>query len=404
MPVDVVSSLASTPLATLPALVGTSSVMLALAFTLVMGIVGLILGRFFGNDEGILESVVASRTQVTDEMRRHAKEVVACLEDGETSEVLFKLLRLLQFPNQVEELFAGAPLDTLLARVPDLANLSKEERPYGDQLLRLLSRIVALSDDAAGMRILGAMIKVMPRYRHAAPFLVEICKRNPDAWNDLQPSLEAAASHDPAIARYLRESAGGSEPFVRKATELYMTSMVSFRRVCEERATNRTAAGDATLQTTLAREFAFLKVAGTVSRRFVWLPAQAHRFHDLVSDEQLDLLLREAPSGPGEVHALLGQLTLTWAVHAVHENRVRRVLAALEDAAVTHPSAADALLEIFLGLKTEDAGQVRPEREKTRQRAYFALLSAAEQSFEVIKLLGSHGIPRDLYQGSADIY
>jgi hypothetical protein len=374
-------------------------------FVVVMAALGLVVGRLFGNDERLIQSIGPARAAITEETRRHAKEVLVALEAGETSEVLFPLLRQMNSAAVVNELFAGAPLDGLLALVPELATLPKERRPYGDQLLRLLARIGSFADDATRMRILGSMIRVMSRFRHAAPFLVEICKRVPDAWNDLQPSMEDAASRDPAIAKYLREAAGPKEPFVRQATETYMMSMVRFRRLCEDRASGMAGQVDAELKDRLDREFRFLKIAGTVSRRFVWLPAQAHRFHPLLTDEQLDLLLREAPSDLAEVHALLGQLALTWAQEGRQEHRVKKLIAALEDAAKAHPTAADALLDVFLGLKAEDAASARADREDVRRRAYFSLLAASEHSFEVIKLLGAHGIPRDLYQGGrADLY
>ncbi|MCB9681921.1 MAG: hypothetical protein H6733_10655 [Alphaproteobacteria bacterium] len=387
-----------------PGLGGLSSYLVGAVFVVAMTAAGFLLGRVFGNRQGLLDSMRGGRSAITDETRRFAKEVVAALEEGGTSEHLFPLLRQLNTAEAVHELFGGAPLDALLSLVNDLSSADKDKRPHGDQLLRLLARIASYADDDTRMRILGAMIKVLPRYRHATPFLVEISKRVPDAWNDVQPSLEEAASRDPAIARYLRDAAGPQEAYVRQATELYMTSMVRFRRLNEDRASGAGGAVDNALRPVIEREFRFLRTAGTVSRRFVWLPAQAHRFHPLVTDEQLDLLLREAPSGLGEVHALLGQLALAWALEGSHAHRVKRIIAALEDAAQAHPSAADALLAVFMGLKSEDAANVRPDREEMRRRAYFALLAASERSFEVIKLLGAHGIPRDLYQGRADMF
>lgn len=375
----------------------------ALAFVLAMTAAGFLVGRFFGNEERLFNGPGA-RPAATDEVRRHAKEVVAALAEGGTSDVVFKLLRQVNHVAIVEELFAGAPLDTLLGLVGDLPAQPKERRPHGDQLLRLLSRIAIHADDAMRMRILGAMVKIVPRYRHAVPFLVEICKRVPDAWNDLQPSLEGAASHDPAIARFLVDSAGPKEPFIRQSTELYMTSMVRFRRLCEDRAAGMSGAVDAELSAVIDREFRFLKSAGTVSRRFVWLPAQAHRAHPLVTDEHVDLLLREAPTGLGDVHALLGQLALSWALKGEHGLRVKRIVSALEEAARQHPTAGDALLVIFQGLRAEDVSTARPEREEMRRRAYFALLSASDHNFEVIRLLGTHGIPRDLYKGALDAF
>lgn len=386
------------------ALATLSTVFLAALFIFSMTVAGFLLGRVWGNEMRLLDGVVAGRSGLSDETRTHAKQVLLELEAGGTSEVLFKLLRQIQSEAAVAELFAGAPLDSLLGLVPELANAPKEKRKHGDQLLRLLARIAIYADDTTKVRIVGAMIKVMTRYRHAVPFLIEVCKRSPDAWNDLQPSLEEAASHDPAIARYLRDAAGPKEPFVRQATESYMTSMVRFRRLCEDRVAGMAATVDGELTPIIEREFMFLKVAGTVTRRFVWLPAQAHRFHPLLTDAQLDLLLRETPAGLAEVHALLGQLALTWAMEGTYEHRVRRIIAALEEAGKSHPSAGDALLDVFLGLRSEDAAAVRPEREEVRRRAYFALLAASEHNFEVIKLLGSHGIPRDLYQGSADLF
>ncbi|MCB9664277.1 MAG: hypothetical protein H6732_09200 [Alphaproteobacteria bacterium] len=385
------------------AVAGGSNLVLTAVFVLVVTAAGFLLGRLLGNDKRLLDSVVAGRSAVTDEMRKQAKQVIADLAEGGTSEVLFKLIRQIGSTEAVEALFAGAPLDTLLGLVPELAKAPKEKRDHGDQLLRLLSRIAVHADDHTRMRILGAMLKVTARYRHAVPFMIEICKRVPDAWNDLQPSVEEAASHDPAIARYLRDNANPKEPFVRKATEAYMTSMVRFRRLSEERAQGHAAAVDAELKSIIDREFRFLKMVGAVSRRFVWLPAQAHRFHPLVTEDHFDLLLREAPGGPTEVHALLAQLSCAWAREGQHPHRIRRALSSLEEAAKTLPSAGDALLDVFLGLKKEDANDIRAEQEDVRRRAYFALLEASNHSFEVIKLLGAHGIPRDLYQGSADL-
>ncbi len=375
---------------------------LAAAFVLVMVGAGFLVGRRYGTP-GVL-STSPARGSVTDAMRRSAKQVVASMASGETDETLFLLLKDINSQGVVDELFGGAPLDTLLSLVNELPTLSREQRALGDQLLRLLSRIAIHTDDATRMRILGALVKVVPKYRHVVPFLVEICKRNPDAWNDLQPSLEVAIDLDAAVARFLADNAGPKEPFIRAATERYMTSMVRFRRLCEDRAAGSAGSVDAELSAVIDREFRFLRIAGTASRRFVWLPAQAHRFHPLLADEHLDLLLREAPSGLSDVHALLGQLALAWALDGTQSARVRRVVAALEEAGRVHPSAGDALLNIFEGLRPEDANSQKPEREEHRRRAYFALLSAANHNFEVIKLLGSHGIPRDLYKGAVDAY
>lgn len=377
---------------------------LALAMTFVLGMVlaGLLIGRLLGNDQRLFAPAGGNRPTVTDDVRRMAKDVVAALAEGGTSEEVFALVKAIHDPRLVEELFGGAPLDTLLGLVSDLPMLGKDRRVHGDQVLRLLARIAIHADDVTRMRILGAIVKIVARYRHAVPFLVEVCKRVPDAWNDLQPSIEGASAQDPAIGRFLAEAASAKEPFIRGATELYMTSMVRFRRLAEDRASGQAGTVDVELRKVIDREFHFLKLAGTVSRRFVWLPAQAHRFHPLVNDDHLDLLLREAPSGLADVHALLGQLALTWATEGLHAPRVRRILASLEAAARQHPSAGDALLAIFEGLRSVDAATVRPEREEMRKRAYFALLAASDHNFEVIKLLGSHGIPRDLYKGALD--
>ena len=380
--------------------VGMSSVALGLAFVVLMAAAGFVLGRFMGSQERLIDQVKAGRQAASNESRDFVQSVIAAIATGGTSEDVTEVLKALVGPSSVDDVVGEDAFSSLLSAVSTLRSGDEAARMNREQVLRVLARIAVIGSDNTRMRVLGAMVRALPRNRHVTPFLIEICKRVPEAWNDVQPALEEALASDPSVAKYMRDAAGPKEPFVRQATELYMTSMVRFRRLCEDRAAG--SAVDAELAPILEREFTFLHLAGTVSRRFVWLSAQARRFHPMIDDERVDILLGEAASGQSEVHALLGQLALTWALEGLHEARVRRILSGLEDAAKHHPSAGDALLDVFLGLKSNDVGNTRPDRESVRRRAYFALIAAADHSFEVIKLLGTHGIPRDLYQGGRD--
>lgn len=379
---------------------GMSTVGLGLGFVALMAGAGFVLGRFMGSKERLIDQVNAGRHAANNESRELVQAVITAITNGDTSDQIGEVLKALTGPASVDDVIGPEVFAGLLGAVGSLRSGDEAARLNREQVLRVLARIAVIGSDHTRMRVLGAMVRALPRNRHVTPFLIEICKRVPEAWNDVQPALEEALASDPSVAKYMRDAAGPKEPFVRQATELYMTSMVRFRRLCEDRAAGSSV--DAELIPILEREFTFLHLAGTVSRRFVWLSAQARRFHPMINDERVDILLGEAASGQSEVHALLGQLALNWALEGLHEARVRRILAGLEDAAKHHPSAGDALLDVFLGLKSNDVGNTRPDREAVRRRAYFALLAAADHSFEVIKLLGTHGIPRDLYQGGRD--
>lgn len=350
---------------------------------------GFLLGRRLGDDQTIV-AALRPAARVPDDLRAAYDGVVRALADGGV-------------PGEIEPLVArltAAPVVEQLVRLEDVEHTLRaldriprrddgSPQPERERLLLFLARVGALGDVGVRFRVLSAFARralVDPR---VTPYTVDVCRRLPEAWNDVQPALQRAAEALPGVGRYLRDHADPRQSFVGEADAEHMRQMVRFREAAHAHQAQRDAEASAALTAVLDRETRWLAATGEPTRRLPWFAGQASRIHDLFTDAHLDELVRAARGDLPAVHDLLGALVLAWAGEPGRRRHLPRVLATLGQAAHTQLSAANALIAVYLGLRSADS----PERRAVRDHAWEAAQSASQANFAVTKRLSEAGIP-----------
>lgn len=362
---------------------------------------GYMLGRRFGTQDSILDTMAGD--DVESRARRLAKirEGLVHWRQGEPDAYLSELVTRVEQSGRLAALFSTEIIDELLAIASQSADdlpksVRKQAKEIRTELLMLLTHLAWRLSDERKLQIVAGMCKIVAIHPHAAANLVGVATHEPGMWSYISPSLDEVGDRNESVKRFLRESAGPDKPFVQAAGTDYTEELERFNRLCEDYAIGLKTVVTGELSRKIRNEILFAHLAGRPSKRFGWLVANARRTEELYEDGDIQTLIDCTHARVPEVSSLLAQLVLTRARLAVKSDGVYRMIDELAAAARENPRAGDALYGIFKGSE-EKEGKDGDILEEVRRRSYLGLVDASKHSFEIIKLMSSRAVPRDLY-------
>lgn len=371
----------------------------AIGFFVLMTVAGWAIGKVLGDEFHILPTL-AGRTEISDEEARAlADAALDQLEGGETIDNMADLLAAVNGPTRVAYVFDDSRMQRLLKVIERPSSAyDPRQRKHLENTYGVLAHLAKVVEAPERLELLAHMVRRLPDHPRLSAYMILVAKSHPNSWNDVAHAIEHEATDDSVISRIVDEQAPRGQQFVASADDHYMTDMVRFKRLAEDRANGMGTIVDNELNAMIAHELMFLALADRVTRRFQWLPTEAASIEDLITPDHLDVLIDASMNGVQEAPGLLAQLALAWAKQDVRPDDIESVLDGLGDAASQHGSAADGLIGIFKG--TELIHSLSPAQAKLRERAHATLIEASKANYEVVTRMATQHLPGNL--ASAD--
>lgn len=373
----------------------------ALGFLLAMGIGGYAIGQLLGDDYRLLGALDRGRGRAGPRPADADATVAALVSELEVGEVpaqLDDVIKLIRSADDVADLFSEDRIQRMVALLQDPnAPADPAKKAWLEAQYRLLAHISQHAAEPLRLAIACTLGRILPWHRGLAPWLLTVCARHPDLWNDVQSRFDDAAARDPSVKRFLEAHASHDKAFVQRANDLFMSEMQRFQRLCQDYAAGLEAIPAAELDRMIQRELTVVDLSGGTSRRFMWLPSNVRVVLDRLSDAQVLILLGAARRGVPGACALTSRAVLVWSIND-QPQLAEEAVDALADAAREHPAAADALFGLLHGIRpTRRHPKLTPVQASVHRIVWEQLQEAARDTYNVRSLLQTHGLINAAY-------
>lgn len=302
---------------------------------------------------------------------------------------------------RVDKVFDRARIELLLDLIGHFpAKSAGEDRARLEDALSLASTLATTGPEPVRLRVVAGLCKVAPTQRVAVATLAEIGAARPELWTLIHGPLGALARTSKAVQRYLHENAGPGQTWVARARDLHGQELERFRRLAVDYAAGgkRAAIVRPELEQHVRAELDFLAHAAHPSGRFKWLAAHHSALASFYTDRDLEMLFDAADRGADAVQLLLARFALGWADTGGQDDAIKRVLTELGREAREDPAAREALLGVFTELELAgDEASLTPGRRQLKRDTYLALMAAAADNYEVVRMLKTRGIEPGRY-------